>query len=83
VGETLTILSARDVEAYLVDGSLAIDPFEFSHETPPASIDLHISARVVTYSFPGNRYTLGFEPAEGGDEPEEFNAEQVGSGLVS
>jgi len=56
----MTVLPALDVYRMIKAGELVIEPFELREElTPPASIDLRVSARTVKYSFQNDEYLIG------------------------
>ncbi len=69
----MSVLSVSDVQEYLEEGSLIIEPFEFVKETPPATVDLHLSPTMISYDFPGNAYTIGFDLDESEGKVEVFD----------
>ncbi len=71
----MSVLSALDVQRCLKEGSLVIEPFEFTPDTPPATIDLHLSPKLVQYDFPEGKYALGFDLDESEVTAQPFSEE--------
>jgi len=77
----MALLTALDVRRIIEDGGLRISPFQFQEErTPPASIDLRLSAKIIRYRFRSDtsnvdEYLLGEELDESEAIAEDIKAE--------
>jgi dCTP deaminase len=77
------ILTSLEVYKRIRAGDLLIEPFEFREEfTPPASIDLRLSSKILRYDFQGQTHILGEEIDEesGSIQEVEGNTWSVPSG---